>query len=84
MLHAAPTTRFTVRGNRLEVHGRLDAGAAVGFWAVVQAMVGDEHVTIDLSGCESLDDAGRGALERAERQLRRAGTGVMVLAPTAA
>jgi anti-anti-sigma regulatory factor len=76
MLHAPPTARFIVRGQQpltIEVEGRFDAAAAVGFRALVPTMVGDRDVVIDLTACDLVDGVAELTVDRAVRRIRLAG-----------
>jgi anti-anti-sigma regulatory factor len=75
-------TVFTLRGTdslTVEVSGTLDVGAVVGFLAVADWLVGARVVTLDLSGCDALDEAGDRAVASAADQIRSAGGDVTVL-----
>ena len=73
---APATARFIVRGCRpvtVEVEGVFDAGAAVGFRALVPSLVGASEVTIDLTNCERIDEPAAVAVHHALCRIRQAG-----------
>lgn len=80
MSTTATKTSFVIRsGTRrspvatVQVHGELDATAAVGFRAVMRDFIGDPDVTVDLAGCRFIDSVGIGALAGAIRRICDAG-----------
>jgi hypothetical protein len=80
---ARTRTLFTVRGTdpvAIEVAGRLDAGAAVGFRAVADWLIGAHDVTFDLTGCPDIEPAGHEAITMASQAITRAGGNVRVRA----
>ena len=76
MLATLPTASFTIRGSRpvtIEVNGVFDAGAAVGFQALADSLIGDQHVTIDLGRCSRVDNAARDAIDLVVHRIEGAG-----------
>jgi anti-anti-sigma regulatory factor len=76
MLTSPPTALFIIRGSHpvtVEVQGRFDESAAVGFRALVPWLVGDRQVTIDLSGCELVAAAAEAVVASAVQRIEAAG-----------
>ena len=76
-----PTATFVVRGSRpvsLEVQGRFDAGAAVGFQALVPSLVGAPSVVLDLRRCETITAAAEDTVRSAVERIRSVGGSVLV------